>query len=95
MLAAMLPERPWLVKCPNCGALFWIDEARELGERAWWYKHDEWPPAPEPKRPSEADFLRVLSASKIVCRKYNLTIRTPWRTFKEKNEVYHANINSD
>jgi hypothetical protein len=28
--APMLPEHPWLAKCPVCGGLFWIDEAVEV-----------------------------------------------------------------
>ena len=25
--AKMLPDHPWLAKCPLCGGLFWVDEA--------------------------------------------------------------------
>jgi hypothetical protein len=25
--AKMLPNHPWLVKCPVCSRLFWVDEA--------------------------------------------------------------------
>jgi hypothetical protein len=28
----MLPEEPWLVKCPHCHALIWIDEQKKLFE---------------------------------------------------------------
>ncbi len=28
----MLPDQPWLVKCPYCQALIWIDELENLGE---------------------------------------------------------------
>jgi hypothetical protein len=27
--AKMLPDHPWLVKCPLCSELFWVDEAEE------------------------------------------------------------------
>ena len=30
--APMLPDQPWLVICPHCQALIWIDEQVELGE---------------------------------------------------------------
>jgi len=30
--APMLPDEPWLVKCPHCGALVWIDEQEQVGE---------------------------------------------------------------
>lgn len=26
----MLPDRPWLIACPHCRALLWINELREL-----------------------------------------------------------------
>jgi phage FluMu protein Com len=28
--AKMLPNHPWLVKCPECKSLFWVDEAVEV-----------------------------------------------------------------
>ena len=28
--AKMLPDHPWLAKCPVCGILFWVDEAVEV-----------------------------------------------------------------
>jgi hypothetical protein len=35
MEAPMLPDEPWLVKCPHCGALLWIDEQEEVGNFSW------------------------------------------------------------
>ncbi len=34
MDAPMLPDQPWLVKCPHCGALLWIDKL-EVVEKTW------------------------------------------------------------
>ncbi len=34
--APMLPDEPWLVKCPHCLALLWIDEQEEVGESDPW-----------------------------------------------------------
>ena len=31
MEAPMLPDHPWLVKCPYCGAFAWLDELKEAG----------------------------------------------------------------
>ncbi|WP_424945658.1 hypothetical protein [Candidatus Spongiihabitans sp.] len=28
----MLPDQPWLVKCPHCQALVWADEQEKIGE---------------------------------------------------------------
>lgn len=30
--APMLPDQPWLVKCPHCGELVWIDELETIKE---------------------------------------------------------------
>ncbi len=32
MYAPMLPDQKWLVKCPNCSALLWLDEQHRVGE---------------------------------------------------------------
>jgi len=29
--AKMLPDHPWLVRCPHCSNLFWVDEAVQVG----------------------------------------------------------------
>ena len=57
MMAPMLPDRPWLAKCPKCTALFWIDEAKELGRQQPWDKNKQWPDAIKPSIPTEADYL--------------------------------------
>ncbi|MEI7729361.1 MAG: hypothetical protein WCO56_07300 [Verrucomicrobiota bacterium] len=28
----MLPDQPWLIKCPHCAALVWVDEQEQVGE---------------------------------------------------------------
>ncbi len=38
--APMLPDQPWLVMCPHCHALLWIDELEELGEIEPWGERD-------------------------------------------------------
>lgn len=32
----MLPDQPWLVKCPHCSTLVWIDEQKQVGELEPW-----------------------------------------------------------
>jgi hypothetical protein len=34
--APMLPDQPWLVKCPHCSTLVWIDEQKQVGEIEPW-----------------------------------------------------------
>jgi hypothetical protein len=38
--APMLPDQPWLIKCPHCHALLWIDELEELGQVEDWGDED-------------------------------------------------------
>ena len=78
MVAPMSPDSPRLVKCPNCKALFWIDEARELGKRAWWYEHNKWPLAPGPDLPSEADFLNMLATTELPQEKERYVRHSAW-----------------
>ena len=35
METPMLPDPHWLIKCPHCQALLWIDEQQNLGEMDW------------------------------------------------------------
>lgn len=60
--APMLPERLWYVKCPKCKELFWIDEAKQLGEQPWesFKENRPWPNAEPCDTPSEADYLNAL-----------------------------------
>lgn len=39
--APMLPDEPWLVKCPHCGARIWIDEQKQVGEIEPWGARDQ------------------------------------------------------
>lgn len=32
MDAPMMPDQPWLVKCPSCKSPFWVDKAKRLAE---------------------------------------------------------------
>jgi hypothetical protein len=64
MAAPMLPDRPRLVKCPKCSTLFWIDEAKKLGEEQIWNKSRKWPNAISPAIPNETDFLAFLDGNK-------------------------------
>jgi hypothetical protein len=66
MLAPMLPNEPLLVKCPSCGKLLWIDEAKKLGETGLLdEKKSKWPGAVEPNLPTEADYMSVLGRLKV------------------------------
>jgi len=60
--APMLPETPWLVKCPTCGQLVWLDEAKELGERPFG-RSSLWPGVHEYVELYELDYLEALTTN--------------------------------
>jgi len=73
--AKMLPNHPWLVKCPICAGLFWVDEALEV---------DTGFEAAEGKRkvlaPSEKNLLGFLAGTTLP-RDEELHLRlTAWRS---------------
>lgn len=58
--ARMLPDPPWLVCCPHCRALLWIDELEELG-RVWpWEMDERFENTLDYKNPSVEDFYALL-----------------------------------
>ena len=78
VVASMLPDRPWLVKCPKCDTLFWIDEAKQLGEQRRWAKDKNWPNAIQPGHPTEAEFLSLLGSAELPEKKELYLRRRAW-----------------
>jgi len=83
MVAPMLPDRPSLVKCPKCGTLFWVNEAKELGRWYLWQeprddKDKKWANIVEPSLPSEVDLLNMLSTDKLSKEKELYVRRSAW-----------------
>ena len=58
--AKMLPNHPWLVKCPVCSRLFWVDEAVEVD-----IGFDAADGKPQVMAPSEKELLKFLSGSAL------------------------------
>lgn len=70
MEAKMLPDRPWLVKCPQCGAIFWIDEAKKVREdRSPEIENRLLMGSLSPSLPSENEYLTLLSDGKLTKKK--------------------------
>jgi hypothetical protein len=66
MDAPMLPEFPWLVKCPKCKGAFWIDEAKKLGEEGLGaMPQKKWGNAPATLAADAADMQTMLAKSKL------------------------------
>lgn len=59
--APMLPDQPWLVMCPHCHALLWIDELEEIGEIEPWGERDcKFENAIEYELPSHDEYFAFL-----------------------------------
>ena len=59
--APMLPEFPRLGRCPHCAALFWVPEAKLLGEcRPGDTASSQWPGAKTVEGPTAEEFLMAI-----------------------------------
>lgn len=91
MVAPMLPDRPWLVKCQNCGTLIWIDETKELGEDSSWEEHKKWPNAVNTSIPNETEILNLLASAELSNEKELYARRIAWWT---ANDTVRMNAGS-
>jgi len=78
MIAQHNPDRPWLVKCPKCGVIFWIDEAKKIGQQKPWDEEKKWPNAIEPGPPTESDYLKLLNSKNLPPKKEIYARRRAW-----------------
>lgn len=91
MIAPMLPDRPWLVKCPNCNHVLWINEAREIGRRHFRDKDKKWPEAAKPVLPDENDYFHVLSDNNLSFKKkFYIRQRAWWFA----NDAFRTNVDT-
>ena len=61
--APMLPDHPWLVKCPHCNALLWIDEQETLGEIKPWDRSGTFSNSRACETPSAQDYFSMFEKS--------------------------------
>lgn len=95
MLARGLPDRPWLIKCPKCKSLLWIDELEKLGEQGSWEKDKKWTDTVNPELPLEEEYLGILNENKLSDKKKLYAHRRAWwlandayRSGKVKNATF-------
>lgn len=75
-VAPMLPDSPWLVKCPHCKTLVWIDEQRKVGEVPPWVSAPaEFPDARPAKTPAFTDYAKFIKAG-VRDREHERYVRT-------------------
>lgn len=60
--APMLPDSPWLVKCPHCGELLWIDELEQVGEVDFMNGEEGFSSAKSYRYPSSKDYYAILNS---------------------------------
>jgi len=62
----MLPSQPWLIKCPHCTALVWMDEQEQVAEikplGATWELAERFTDARSAPEPTLAEYTAFLSA---------------------------------
>ena len=79
----MLPDKPWLIACPHCHALAWVDELAEVGRIEWRYEEEEpaerFTSACPAKWPTAEQYFRVLAAGVAEARKRNYVRNRAWR----------------
>lgn len=82
MDAPMMPDQPWLVKCPACKDLFWVDTAKQLAELEPLSKiKKEFSDALMYEHLTETDYLKLLQKKKISRKKEEyVRIRAWWCT---------------
>ena len=78
MVAPMLPDRPWLVKCPKCYHVFWINDAKKLGTQYRWDKDKKWPKTVQPALPTEEDYLNAVRDDNLSDKKELYARRRAW-----------------
>ena len=91
MEAPMLPDYPLLVKCPDCKALLWIAEAKEIGRGGFFDGNPGWSNAKQPELLSESDLLRALMAGQLPAEK-DLYLR--YRYWWTINDAYRTNTSA-
>ncbi len=75
--APMLPDQPWLVKCPHCSTLVWIDEQKQVVEIDPW-----WPVGGDADR-----FKDARSATEPTFTEYNAFLSAGVKTRKKERYV--------
>jgi len=76
--APMLPDLPWLVKCPNCGALLWLDEQKKVGQIWPESEKRKRVPAPYFTTPSADDYLALLQDETLSRERKRYLRRRAW-----------------
>lgn len=93
--APMLPDEPWLVTCPHCSTLVWIDEQKKIGEIETWgasgESADRFKDARPVSAPILAEYTTFLTAGIRSKKKERyVRLRTWWVGNDARREGGHA-----
>jgi hypothetical protein len=84
--AKMLPDHPWLAKCPMCNFLFWIDESVEVDSGFDAAKGKQ-----QVMAPSEKEILEFISGPAFPANKELYVRVSAWRS---ANDAWRRNPNA-
>ena len=100
--APMLPEQPWLVKCPACKSLFWVNEAEQIAALDPLAKaKKKFSDALVYENLTEVDYLEFLRKEGISKRKEQyVRIRALWclndpLRYEKHAKIYHIVFSRD
>lgn len=93
--APMLPDEPWLLKCPHCSTLVWLDEQKQVGEVDPWGPRGEsanrFKDAQPASAPILAEYITFLSAGIRSKKKERyVRLRAWWAGNDARREGGHA-----
>jgi hypothetical protein len=89
--APMLPDQPWLVKCPHCQASIWIDEQDKAGEIDDSSKNEKFKDAKSYRTPKLKDYFNILNIGNLDKKKeLYLRFRAWWAGNDERRETVSA-----
>ena len=78
--APMLPDQPWLVKCPHCQKLIWIDEQKEVARIPPFNQNKDYKKARSYDLPELEDYFSLLEEKNLNQEKeLYVRIRAWWK----------------
>ena len=89
--APMLPDSLWLVKCPHCGALVWIDELKEVGTKNLFRPDQKYKLSKPYIAPGFKDYFDALKQSNLTDKKKRYLRIHAWWAGNDKRRNNSSN----
>ncbi len=96
-VAEMLPNFPQITKCKKCNNIFWVKDAKVIGEFEWGNKiSQEWEAAPELGFLSIEDYHSALNSDLSIDKNHELYFRKNiWWSFNDRQRNDLPFFNND